>query len=234
MRAIDSETEHVLMSHGMTSGTPVHPPTFRSIEDRILDALQFSVEKWGLDKVTIDDVASSSGMSRATIYRMFPGGRDVLFEAWRVRNLNEFFQGLQAAVRHTTTLIDLIVEIAVYATNELRNDDQLVAMLANEEATAIRSLTVDGLPRIINVASSYVRPLLDDHLPAEASRPFVDLLARLVISHFLAPSSHVDLGDPTSAREFLAPLVALIEGPHDSSDSLVPTIASSHTQGARS
>jgi hypothetical protein len=32
----------------------------------------------------------------------------------------------------------------------------------------------------------------------------VDLLARLVISYFLAPSDHVDLGDPDSAREFIS------------------------------
>lgn len=197
----------------MTSGTP--RPTrleeFRSLEDRVLDALDQAVETWGLERVTIDDVVRHSGVSRATIYRMFPGGRDVLFEAWRVRNLNDFFTGMRAAVDHSDSLLDLVVDIAVYATNELRGDEQLVAMLANEEATAIRSLTVDGLPRIINVASSYLRPLIDDHLPRDASQPFVDLLARLVVSHFLAPSTHVDLGDPVSARQFLTPLVSLIE-----------------------
>ncbi len=198
----------------MTPDTPERTRAFRSVEDTILDALHESVERWGLDKVTIDDVAALSKVSRATIYRMFPGGRDVLFEAWRVRNLNQFFTGLRDAVRPSATLLDLIVGIAVHATTELRNDHQLVAMLASEEAAALRSLTVDGLPRIINVASSYVRPLLDDHLPAAASQPFVDLLARLVISHFLAPSTHVDLGDPDSARHFLAPLVSLIEHNH--------------------
>lgn len=211
------------MSHPMTSGTPERVRAFRSVEDRVLDALHQSIEKWGLEKVTIDDVAQLSGVSRASVYRMFPGGRDVLFEALRVRNLNEFFTGLRSAVESADSLLDLVVDIAVYATNELRNDHQLVAMLANEEATVLRDLTVDGLPRIINVASSYVRPLLDDHLPADASRPFVDLLARLVISHFLAPSTHVDLGDAESARQFLAPLVALIDGSRPSGVS--PTIS---------
>lgn len=195
----------------MTSGTPRVRQDFRTVEDRVLDALHTSIEKWGRDKVTIDDVAQVSGVSRATIYRMFPGGRDVLFEALRVRNLNEFFTGLRSAVDASASLLDLVVDIAVYATCELRSDEQLVAMLANEEAGVLRDLTVDGLPRIISVASSYLRPLFDDHLPREASGPFVDLLARLVISHFLAPSDHVDLGDPDSARQFLVPLVTLIE-----------------------
>lgn len=209
----------------MASGTPRSDLAFRSVENRVLDALHASIEKWGLDKVTIDDVAQVSGVSRATIYRMFPGGRDVLFEALRVRNLNEFFVGMREAVGECQTLGDLVVEIAVYATGRLRGDEQLVAMLASQEPTVLRDLTVDGLPRIISVASSYLRPLLDDHLPADASGPFVDLLARLVISHFLAPSNHVDLADRESAREFLAPLVSLI----DSAPAAISVITSVNT-----
>lgn len=223
------------MSHAMTSGTSdiaARRRDFRSVEDRVLDALHQAVEKWGLDKVTIDDVAHLSGVSRATIYRMFPGGREVLFEALRVRNLNEFFTGLRSAVDRSDSLIDLVVDITVYATNELRGDEQLVAMLANEEATAIRSLTVEGLPRIINVASSYLRPLFDDHLPRDASQPFVDLLARLVISHFLAPSSHVDLGDAESARQFLSPLVTLIEPNNTDTSTNTTTTHTTTPQGA--
>ena len=122
------------MSQSMTSGTPQVRSDFRTIEDRVLDALHSSIEKWGLDKVTIDDVAQVSGVSRATIYRMFPGGREVLFEALRVRNLNEFFTGLRSAVDSSASLLDLVVDITVHATRELRSDEQLVAMLANEEA----------------------------------------------------------------------------------------------------
>lgn len=195
----------------MTSDTSQAEVAFRSVENRVLDALHASIGKWGLDKVTIDDVAHVSGVSRATIYRMFPGGREVLLESLRVRNLNEFFVGLREAVGECETLGDLVVEIAVYATGRLRSDEQLVAMLASQEPTVLRDLTVDGLPRIISVASSYLRPLLDDHLPTDASGPFVDLLARLVVSHFLAPSAHVDLADRASARDFLAPLVSLID-----------------------
>ena len=41
---------------------------------------------------------------------------------------------------------------------------------------------------------------------AEAAR-LVELLGRLVISYFLAPSEHVDLGDPESAGDFIRTLV---------------------------
>ena len=36
----------------------------------------------------------------------------------------------------------------------------------------------------------------------------IDVVARLVISYFLSPSDVVDLGDPSSARRFLVPLLS--------------------------
>jgi AcrR family transcriptional regulator len=56
-------------------------------ERRILDATRVCCERWGIAKVTVDDVAAEAGVSRATLYRMFPGGKDVLFDAMRVREL---------------------------------------------------------------------------------------------------------------------------------------------------
>ena len=57
----------------------------------MLDAAKRCCEQWGIAKVTIDDIAAEAGVSRATLYRMFPGGKDVLFEALRVRELEDFF-----------------------------------------------------------------------------------------------------------------------------------------------
>ena len=37
-------------------------------------------------KVTVDDIAAEAGLSRATLYRLFPGGKDVLYEALRRRD----------------------------------------------------------------------------------------------------------------------------------------------------
>ena len=50
---------------------------------RVLDAALDCCERWGRSKTTVDDIATEAGISRATLYRMFPGGRDNLFEALR-------------------------------------------------------------------------------------------------------------------------------------------------------
>jgi len=179
-----------------------------SLVDRVLDATQVCCEKWGFAKVTIDDIAAESGVSRATIYRLFPGGKDVLFEALRVRELEDFFAVLRADVEGATTLEDLMVRTVVAATRELRADEHLAVMLAAEPGAVAGQLTVEGLPRIVRFATAFLTPLADPFLDRARSRQLVELLARLTISYFLAPSDHVDLGDPDSARAFLAPLIA--------------------------
>lgn len=180
------------------------------LETRVLDATKSCCERFGMGKVTIDDICDESGVSRATIYRLFPGGRDVLFEALRVRELNEFFDVLTAGADGHDDVEDLIVSLVVVATRELRADDHLALMLASEPGDVLSQLTVDGFPRIIRVATDYLMPLLAPHLDPEFAEQLIELLVRTVISYFLAPSDHVDLGDPDSARAFLRPGLALL------------------------
>jgi AcrR family transcriptional regulator len=179
-------------------------------EQRILDAAKTCCERWGFAKVTIDDIASESGVSRATLYRLFPGGKDVLFDALRVRELDEFFDVLGSHVEAADNLEDLLVATVVAATRELRADEHLALMLASEPGETLSQLTVDGLPRIIRMASVTLTPAVARYIPQLAAQRLIDVLARLTISYFLAPSTDVDLGDEQSARAFLRPVIAVL------------------------
>lgn len=182
-------------------------------ETTILDAAKACCERWGIDKVTVDDIAAHAGVSRATLYRLFPGGKDVLFEALNARERTTFFDTLTAEVGDTTDLEDLVVTLVVTATRELRSDDHLAIMLASEPGAVLSELTVDGMPQIIRVANDYLGPILKPFLDPEFAEPLIDLLVRITISYFLAPSDHVDLGDEDSARAFLRPGLAMLSHP---------------------
>jgi AcrR family transcriptional regulator len=177
---------------------------------RILDAAKQCCEQWGFEKVTVDDIAAAAGVSRATLYRLFPGGKDVLFEALRVRERSEFFDALTAQVHDVDDLEDLVVRLVVTATRELRADEHLALMLASEPGETLVELTAGGMPRIIETATDYLGPLLKPHLAPEVAPVVIELLVRLTLSYFLAPSVHVDFGDPASARAFLRPGLSLL------------------------
>lgn len=182
-------------------------------ETRILDGAKRCCEQWGFEKVTVDDIAAAAGVSRATLYRLFPGGKDVLFEALRVRERAEFFDALTAEVADVDDLDDLedlVVRLVVTATRELRSDEHLALMLAAAPGETLVELTADGMPRIVDTATDYLAPLLKPHLDPEIAPVVIELLVRLTLSYFLAPSVHVDFGDPESARAFLRPGLSLL------------------------
>ena len=190
------------------------PVVVADVETRILDAAKRCCEQWGVEKVTVDDIAAAAGVSRATLYRIFPGGKDVLFEAMRVRERAEFFDTLTAQVTDVDDFEELVVRLVVTATCELRADEHLALMLASEPGETLVELTADGMPRIIETATDYLGPLLKPHLDPGLAPVLIELLVRITLSYFLAPSEHVDLGDPESARAFLRPGLALIPTHH--------------------
>lgn len=192
----------------------------------MLEAVKTCWERWGVGKVTIDDIAKQSGVSRATLYRLFPGGRDVIFEAHRVHELDQFFSTLLDQIADATTLDDLIVQTVVAATNELRADEHVALMLASEPGEVATDMTIAGLPRIIRVATAYLVPFVDAYLPRSEGRALIDVVARLVISYFLAPSDVVDLADPVVARAFLRPFLPTNS---NHTDDVVPGTRSSST-----
>ncbi len=85
----------------MTSDTTIQP---RDVEAAIFSAVDSCVTQWGWDKVTMDDICVTAGVSRATVYRLFPGGRDVLFEAVRLGKLEDFFTAMRAHVEVSESL----------------------------------------------------------------------------------------------------------------------------------
>jgi AcrR family transcriptional regulator len=173
----------------------------------VLEAVKTCCARWGIDKVTADDIAKQSGVSRATLYRMFPGGKDAIYESLRTYELDQFFAVLLTQIDGAYTLEELLVQAVTCATVELRNDQHLAIMMASEAGAVVSELTVEGLPRIVGVASAYLIPFVERFLPPDQSRSLIDVVVRLVISYFLSPAEFVDLSNPDSAREFLAPFV---------------------------
>ena len=49
------------------------------------------IERHGMAKTTVDDVAAASGVSRATIYRIFPGGKDEVLRDTVGWEMDRFF-----------------------------------------------------------------------------------------------------------------------------------------------
>lgn len=185
------------------SSTRTDPRQLSELETKILDSTKICLEKWGMTRFTVSDVCLAAGVSRATLYRLFPGGKEVLLESLHVRSLDEFFATLLERAQGAQSLEQLLVRCIVVATNELRADEHLALMLATEPGSTLTQFTVAGMPRIVRVASSYLAPMIAEFIPRDEADDLVEVLARLVVSYFLAPSDRFDFTNEDSVRKFL-------------------------------
>ena len=72
-----------------------------ALRERLLEATYACVARFGLGKTTVEDVVKESGVSRATVYRVFPGGKDELMREVVGWEMGRFF-GALAVFPHNT------------------------------------------------------------------------------------------------------------------------------------
>jgi AcrR family transcriptional regulator len=173
-----------------------------ALEDRLVAAMLECIGRWGVTKTTADDIARAAGVSRATLYRAFPGGKDVAFEALLRHELQRFFDLVEGRFRDADTLEDLLVVGAVEAAGFLFGHDALGYLLRHEPNRVIPGY--GSLQGGLAIATGFLTPHLarfvaDERLAHEGA----ELVVRLLLSYAVDPSPSVDLTDPVSVRRFV-------------------------------
>jgi AcrR family transcriptional regulator len=92
--------------------------------DRILDAAASCVRDFGIDRVTLAEIARRAGVSRPTVYRRWPDTEAILAAL-----LTERITGLLREVPLTGTDRAAIVDRIVASAGRLRQDDIIMAVL---------------------------------------------------------------------------------------------------------
>jgi len=163
---------------------------------RILEATYACVARWGLSKTTIEDAAREAGLSRATVYRYFPGGRDELIDAVVSWQFLLFFVSLYEEVHGATSLEEVLERGLVFARRSLVEHEVLQKMLETEPEVLMPKLTVES-NRTVGLVAGFLVPYLHEHGMAEGVEihEAADFLARMILSYISSPG-HWDLGDP--------------------------------------
>ena len=191
------------------------PAALDEAEDRIVDAVLDCVARWGLAKTTADDIARAAGVSRATLYRAFPGGKDVMFDAAMRREAARFFLTITDQLEAAEDLEALLVVGITGAARFLSGHEALRYVLAHEPERVLPAFTFDRLARTLEVATAFAAPHLERFVgdPSRAADG-AELLVRVLLSYATNPSAALALTDAAEvarfARTYLAP--ALIAG----------------------
>jgi AcrR family transcriptional regulator len=171
--------------------------------ERLLQATFACVARYGIAKTTVEDVARESGMSRATIYRQFPGGKEQLVADTIRWEATRFFARLAEAIEDAPDFETTLEEAVVFARGALDQHAVFQKVLETEPELLLPNLTVND-----SALREMVKTFLRTHLVPEADRlaPGVtvegaaDHVARLLMS-FMGAQGSWDLTDAAQVRK---------------------------------
>ncbi len=160
------------------------------------------VARWGTSKTGLADVAEEAGVSRATVYRAFPGGKETLLLMAVRLELNRFFDQLGERLAEARTLEDLITTGVAAAGRALVEDPALMPLVAHFVRTDSTDRT-EETRSVLRVVTECTTPHLARFLDPRRARGVAELLARLAVTFAVLPSDEVDITDEGSVRAFL-------------------------------
>jgi AcrR family transcriptional regulator len=186
------------------SDAPVGSPTDSPHRVRIIDGTLSCLARHGTAKTTVDDIARESGVSRATVYRAFPGGRDEILGAVVDTEMARLFSALGVRLGTAGDLESALVGGIVEASVRLRDHAALHFLVEHEPGIILGHLAFADSDRLLATASRFTAPFLARWMsPSEAER-VAEWAARIVLSYAISPSDRTDLCDPAQARRLVA------------------------------
>jgi AcrR family transcriptional regulator len=175
-----------------------------ALRERLLEAAYECVARYGLAKTTVEDVVKQSGVSRATVYRAFPGGKDELLRAAVGWEMGRFFGRLAEAVAGEPDFASLVEGGLSFAHAAVRNHEVLQKVLVTEPERLLPLLTTEQDAPLAFIRS-FLLPYLEreqregrvlDGVDLEESADFV---ARMILS-LVGSQGAWDLDDPQQVR----------------------------------
>jgi len=166
------------------------------VRERLLEAGYECAARWGLAKTTVEDVAREAGVSRATVYRYFPGGRDELISAVVAWEFARFFLRLYEAVADAESLEEVMERGLMFAHRAVVGHEVLQRILVTEPETLLPQMTIEA-DQTQTLVAAFLTPYLVRHGMTEGAEldAAADFLARMVLSYIGSPARW-DLSDP--------------------------------------
>lgn len=171
--------------------------------ERLLEAAYACVARYGLAKTTMEDVARESRMSRASVYRYFPSGKDQLVREVVAWETARFFDRLTRAVAHHVDLAELLEETLMFAHRAVEEHAVLQKILETEPERLLPVLTTES-SRLLALVKQFLvlamtRAPIRSDVDADAA---ADYVARMVLSYIGGQGSW-DLSDRAAVRELV-------------------------------
>jgi AcrR family transcriptional regulator len=170
---------------------------------RIVDGALACVARQGVAKTTVEDVAREAGLSRATVYRAFPDGKDSLLAAVVDTEVARLFSALGARMGESTDLSDVLAGGIVEAATRITHHPALRYLFDHEPEIVMRRLAFDEGDQVLLAAGGFTAPFLARWMDMAEAHRVGEWAARIVFSYILSPAVGIDLCDPVCTRHLV-------------------------------
>ena len=160
--------------------------------ERIVDAAETAITRWGLARTRIDDIAEEARCGRSTIYRYF-GNRENVIVQVLLRRGRVFADVLLRRVDDIPDPSDKIVEGVVLALKQIREDELLSSIFTAEVLPSAERLAEAAEPLFELASQVWVQLLRSDSRLARSLRPDVsperaaEWILRIMLSYLAVP-----------------------------------------------
>jgi AcrR family transcriptional regulator len=164
--------------------------------ERVLASVVVVAGRVGIARLTVDEVAAEAGVSRASVYRWFPGCRDQLVDEGVTFEVARFLGRLGAAVEGLPDLRERLVRGLVFARRAIEDHAVQQRLLETEPGGVLPQLQQTA-PLVIAVLRDALVPWIDAEprrRPEVQAVEAAEWLARMFLS-FLADQGSWDLTD---------------------------------------
>lgn len=195
------------MGHHGWRGNP--PGTEDEARRRITDAATACLDRVGLAKTSLSDVAAEAGVTRQTVYRYFPSLNDIL-RAVALAGVEEFAGRME---RHLTSFgspVEVAVESVLFGVRTLPGEPHLGLLLQAGEAEFFTEGVLS--PMAFSYGATILRNVPVDWTAAgvtteEDFAGLAEILMRLFLSYLRYPSTPplTDDGIRALVRRWIGP-----------------------------
>ena len=169
----------------------------------VIDAALNVVADQGLRDSTLDRIAGSCGCSRATLYRLFPGGWDTMLNAIVSTETARLFSAVASSMLPAANVSEALSAGVCEAARFLTGHKALQKLLKDEPNKILPYLAFGGFETMLNQVVAFACPFLQRWVDKVVARRLVLWAARLTISYLLCPAEEIDLADRDTATRIV-------------------------------
>lgn len=128
--------------------------------ETVLAAAAACFQRFGVAKTTIDDIATQSGLSKATIYRYVPGGREGIVVTVLIRAAEARLIELVPEIEHLPSFATQLVTALPQTVELIRSDEQLT-YLFSADLLGSPEKAHRAIPPMLAAVERFLSPFLE-------------------------------------------------------------------------